>query len=163
MIREAGRPFLDTVNDVLTGSGVELPLEGQAITTMETRLEKGIHHGSDTEFLIRVVSQCLPYIGYLRSLNAIAWSTKLRKRVDTSAPNIFVRRSFREDGIPLWSESGTGCGTAAVWGNLYGGFFCVKVFCRLTDRDRKRKMSKNSNNLCLTDICVILLKIFIEK
>ena len=36
------RPFLDAVNDVLTGSGVKLPLEGQATTTMETRLEKGI-------------------------------------------------------------------------------------------------------------------------
>lgn len=28
--------------------------------------------GSDKEFLIKVVSQCLPYIGYPRSLNAIA-------------------------------------------------------------------------------------------
>ena len=28
--------------------------------------------GNDAAFLIRVVSQCLPYIGYPRSLNAIA-------------------------------------------------------------------------------------------
>ena len=28
--------------------------------------------GNDKEFLIRVVSQCLPYIGYPRSLNAVA-------------------------------------------------------------------------------------------
>ena len=27
--------------------------------------------GNDKAFLIRVVSQCLPYIGYPRSLNAI--------------------------------------------------------------------------------------------
>ena len=28
--------------------------------------------GNDREFLIRVISQCLPYIGYPRSLNAIS-------------------------------------------------------------------------------------------
>jgi 4-carboxymuconolactone decarboxylase len=27
--------------------------------------------GNDEDFLIRVVSQCLPYIGYPRSLNAL--------------------------------------------------------------------------------------------
>ena len=27
--------------------------------------------GNDREFLIKVVSQCLPYIGYPRSLNAL--------------------------------------------------------------------------------------------
>lgn len=32
--------------------------------------------GNDKEFLIRVVSQCLPYIGYPRSLNAIACINK---------------------------------------------------------------------------------------
>ena len=32
--------------------------------------------GNDKAFLIRVVSQCLPYIGYPRSLNAIACVTK---------------------------------------------------------------------------------------
>ncbi len=32
--------------------------------------------GNDREFLIRVVSQCLPYIGYPRSLNAIACVNK---------------------------------------------------------------------------------------
>lgn len=35
------RPFLDVVNAVLTERGVELPLAGQATTTMENRLEKG--------------------------------------------------------------------------------------------------------------------------
>lgn len=28
--------------------------------------------GNDREFLIQVVSQCLPYIGYPRSLNALS-------------------------------------------------------------------------------------------
>ena len=134
------RPFLDAANEILTSRGVALPLEGQATTTMENRLEKGIdaqaeifgehmreawkaghinrwlasncfgdyytrtgldlkqremitfcflaaqggcepqltahakgnmNLGNDREFLIKVVSQCLPYIGYPRSLNAI--------------------------------------------------------------------------------------------
>ena len=134
------RPFLDAANEILTARGVELPLEGQATTTMENRLERGaqaqvdifgdgmrdawknghinrwlagdcfgdyytrtgldlaqremitfcflaaqggcepqltshaagnMNLGNDKEFLIRVVSQCLPYIGYPRSLNAV--------------------------------------------------------------------------------------------
>lgn len=38
-----------------------------------------INMGNDKDFLIRVVSQCLPYIGYPRSLNAI---TCINKAVD---------------------------------------------------------------------------------
>lgn len=138
-------PFLDSANDILSSRGVSLPLEGQATTTMENRLEKGaqaqadifgahmkevwkaghinrwlaancfgdyytrtgldlrqremitfcflaaqggcepqlIAHskgnmnlGNDKDFLIRIVSQCLPYIGYPRSLNAITCINK---------------------------------------------------------------------------------------
>ena len=138
-------PFLDITNAVLTERGVALPLEGQATTTMEDRLEKGaqaqadifgpqmleawkaghinrwlaancfgdyytrtgltlaqremitfcflaaqggcepqltshakgnMNLGNDKAFLIRVVSQCLPYIGYPRSLNAVACVNK---------------------------------------------------------------------------------------
>ena len=138
-------PFLDITNEVLTARGVVLPLEGQATTTIENRLEKGaqaqadifgpqmleawkagninrwlaancfgdyytrtgltlaqremitfcflaaqggcepqltshakgnMNLGNDKDFLIRVVSQCLPYIGYPRSLNAIACVNK---------------------------------------------------------------------------------------
>ena len=138
-------PFLDITNQVLTQRGVILPLEGQATTTMENRLEKGaqaqadifgpqmleawkaghinrwlaancfgdyytrtgltlaqremitfcflaaqggcepqltshakgnMNLGNDKEFLIRVISQCLPYIGYPRSLNAVACVNK---------------------------------------------------------------------------------------
>lgn len=134
------RPFLNAVNDILIERGVKLPLEGQATTTMEDRLEKGVQTqveifgegmkeawknghinrwlaancfgdyytrtgltlaqremitfcflaaqggcepqltahavgnmnlGNDKAFLVKVVSQCLPYIGYPRSLNAI--------------------------------------------------------------------------------------------
>ena len=138
-------PFLNATNEILTERGVKLPLEGQATTTMENRLEKGAQAqvdifgdvmkdawkkghinrwlaencfgdyytrtglsyaqremitfcflaaqggcepqltshaggnmkvGNDKNFLIRVVSQCLPYIGYPRSLNAIACVNK---------------------------------------------------------------------------------------
>lgn len=134
-------PFLNVTNEILTENSIELPLDGQATTTLENRLEKGveaqakifgehmkeawkaghinrwlaancfgdyytrkglnlaerelitfcflmaqggcepqliahakgnINMGNDKNFLIRVVSQCLPYIGYPRSLNAIS-------------------------------------------------------------------------------------------
>lgn len=134
-------PFLNCANKVMTEYSISLPLEGQATTTLENRLEKGIEAqaeifgeqmreawkagtinrwlaencfgdyytrkgldlakrelitfcflmaqggcepqliahskgnfnvGNDKDFLQRVVLQCLPYIGYPRSLNAIA-------------------------------------------------------------------------------------------
>lgn len=133
-------PFLNVTNDVFAAQGIVLPLPGQATTTEENRLEKGVEAqaaifgehmkeawkaghinrwlaancfgdyytrtgldlkqremitfcflsaqggcepqliahakgnmnlGNDKAFLIQVVSQCLPYIGYPRSLNAI--------------------------------------------------------------------------------------------
>lgn len=139
------RPFFDAVNEVLTEKGVALPLEGQATTTIEDRVEKGeqaqvdifgdgmkgfassgpeesrhinrwlsgncfgdyytrtgldyrqremitfcfiaaqggcepqltshaagnMKVSNDKAFLIKIISQCLPYIGYPRSLNAL--------------------------------------------------------------------------------------------
>lgn len=133
-------PFLNCTNKIFAEKDIPLPLDGQATTTLENRLEKGIEAqaeifgehmkeawkaghinrwlaancfgdyytrkglnlaerelitfcflmaqggcepqliahakgnmniGNDKDFLIRVVSQCLPYIGYPRSLNAI--------------------------------------------------------------------------------------------
>lgn len=138
-------PFLKANNEFFTDKGIALPLEGQATTTPEQRLEAGaaaqveifgegmrgfyasgpeetrhinrwltdncfgdyytrtgltarqremvtfcflaaqggcepqlishaaanIRLGNDQSFLIRVVSQCVPYIGYPRSLNAL--------------------------------------------------------------------------------------------
>lgn len=138
-------PFLKATNEILESKGVKLPLEGQATTTTETRLQAGIQAqvdifgdgmkefyksgpeesrhinywladncfgdyytrggldyrqremitfcflaaqggcepqltshaaanmrlGNDKAFLIKVISQCLPYIGYPRSLNAL--------------------------------------------------------------------------------------------
>lgn len=138
-------PFLKITNEVLAEKGISLPLEGQATTTTEKRLEAGIQAqvdifgenmrefyksgpeesrhinywladncfgdyytrrgldyrqremitfcflaaqggcepqltshaaanmriGNDKAFLIKIISQCLPYIGYPRSLNAL--------------------------------------------------------------------------------------------
>ena len=138
-------PFLRAINEILTDRGVKLPLPGQATTTMEDRLEKGVdaqaeifgeqmreawkgghinrwladncfgdyytrtgldlkqremitfcflaaqggcepqltshakgnmNLGNDQAFLMKVVSQCLPYIGYPRSLNAVSCINK---------------------------------------------------------------------------------------
>jgi len=138
-------PFINITNEILEARGVDLPLENQATTTLEERLEKGIQAqvdifgehmneawkaghinrwlaancfgdyytrngldlaqremitfcfimaqggcepqltahakgnmnlGNNKEFLIKVVSQCVPYIGYPRSLNAIACINK---------------------------------------------------------------------------------------
>ena len=138
-------PFLNAANEIFRARGVQLPLEGQAHTTAENRLEAGeqaqidifgegmrgfaetgrdtngqvnkwlvdncfgdyytrggldykqremitfcflaaqggcepqltshaaanMRVGNGREFLIQIVSQCLPYIGYPRSLNAL--------------------------------------------------------------------------------------------
>ena len=149
-------PFLKATNEVLEKLGAELPLEGQATTTAENRLEGGIQAqvdifgegmrefyksgaeetvhinrwladncfgdyytrkgldykqremitfcflsaqggcepqltahatanmriGNDKNFLIKIVSQCLPYIGYPRSLNAIACINNAEKSME---------------------------------------------------------------------------------
>lgn len=138
-------PFLNATNEILRARGVQLPLEGQANTTVKNRLQAGeqaqidifgegmrgfaetgrdtngqvnkwlvdncfgdyytrggldykqremitfcflaaqggcepqltshaaanMRVGNSWEFLIKIVSQCLPYIGYPRSLNAL--------------------------------------------------------------------------------------------
>ena len=138
-------PFLDITHEVFALRGIALPLEGQATTTMDDRLEKGaqaqaaifgehmleawktgtinrwlaancfgdyytrggldlkarelitfcflaaqggcepqlvahsqgnMNLGNDKDFLLRVVAQILPYIGYPRSLNAITCINK---------------------------------------------------------------------------------------
>ena len=142
-------PFLNITNEIFIERGIDLPLEGQQTTTLETRLEKGVQAqveifgeqmkeawkmghinrwlaancfgdyytrtgltlaqrelitfcflmaqggcepqltahakgnmniGNDKTFLVRVVSQCLPYIGYPRSLNAMTCINKAAKQ-----------------------------------------------------------------------------------
>lgn len=139
------RPFLRAANEIFAARDVKLPLESQATTTMEDRLQKGaaaqveifgegmreawknghvnrwlaancfgdyytrggldlkqremitfcflmaqggcepqltahakgnMNLGNDKDFLVRVISQCLPYIGYPRSLNAVSCVNK---------------------------------------------------------------------------------------
>jgi 4-carboxymuconolactone decarboxylase len=148
-------PFLNATNDVLCEQGIELPLEGQATTDQDTRLDAGIqaqvdifgegmrdfwqsgpeesrhiNHwladncfgdyytrkgldyaqremvtfcflaaqggcepqltshaaanmkiGNDKAFLIKIISQCLPYIGYPRSLNALRCVNEAAERL----------------------------------------------------------------------------------
>lgn len=148
-------PFLKCVNEVLEEKRIELPLESQATTTMENRLEKGAQAqveifgehmrdfyksgpeesrhinkwladncfgdyytrkgldykeremitfcflsaqggcepqltshaaanmkiGNDKQFLIKIISQCLPYIGYPRSLNALRCVNDAEKNI----------------------------------------------------------------------------------
>ncbi|AET68131.1 uncharacterized protein, gamma-carboxymuconolactone decarboxylase subunit like protein [Desulfosporosinus orientis DSM 765] len=142
-------PFLVATNEIMIERGIKLPLEGQATTSMDDRLEKGsdaqvaifgegmkdfwkgghinrwlaancfgdyytrtgldlkqrelitfcflaaqggcepqlashvvgnIRLGNNKEFLIKVVSQCLPYIGYPRSLNALGCINKATEK-----------------------------------------------------------------------------------
>lgn len=149
-------PFLSAANEVLEARGIQLPLENQATTTTDTRLEAGIQAqvdifgegmrdfwrsgpeesrhinrwlaancfgdyytrgglnlkqrelitfcflaaqggcepqleshaaanmglGNDKAFLIQIISQCLPYIGYPRSLNALRCVNKAAQKED---------------------------------------------------------------------------------
>ena len=149
-------PFIHAVNDFLTEKGIELPLEGQANTTMENRLEKGIQaqvdifgeqmrdfyksgpdetrhinqwlaancfgdfytrsgldyaqrelitfcfiyaqggcepqllshtaanlrNGNDKCFMIKIISHCLPFIGYPRTLNALSAINKAAEQAE---------------------------------------------------------------------------------
>lgn len=149
-------PFLKITNEGMKEAGIELPLESQSTTTMETRLQAGIQAqvdlfgegmknfsqsgpeesrhinrwlaancfgdyytrrgleykqremitfcflaaqggcepqlsshaqanlklGNDKQFLINVVSQCLPYIGYPRSLNALRCINEAQKSLE---------------------------------------------------------------------------------
>ena len=48
-----------------------LAAQGGCEPQLTTHAKGNMNLGNDREFLIKVVSQCLPYIGYPRSLNAI--------------------------------------------------------------------------------------------
>lgn len=58
------RPFLGITNEVLEARGVELPLLAHA--------KANIGVGNSADVLRKVVLQCLPYIGYPRTLNALS-------------------------------------------------------------------------------------------
>ena len=53
-----------------------LAAQGGCEPQLAAHAKGNMNLGNDKDFLIRVVSQCLPYIGYPRSLNAIACVNK---------------------------------------------------------------------------------------
>ena len=57
-----------------------LSAQGGCEPQLTAHAKGNLNVGNDKEFLIRVVSQCLPYIGYPRSLNAIACVNKAAKQ-----------------------------------------------------------------------------------
>lgn len=54
-----------------------LVAQGGCEPQLTAHAEGNMNLGNDKDFLIRVVSQCLPYIGYPRSLNAISCINKV--------------------------------------------------------------------------------------
>ena len=53
-----------------------LSAQGGCEPQLTSHAKGNMNLGNDKDFLIRVVSQCLPYIGYPRSLNAVACVNK---------------------------------------------------------------------------------------
>ena len=53
-----------------------LAAQGGCEPQLTSHAKGNMNLGNDKDFLIRVVSQCLPYIGYPRSLNAVACVNK---------------------------------------------------------------------------------------
>lgn len=53
-----------------------LAAQGGCEPQLTAHAKGNMNLGNDRDFLIRVISQCLPYIGYPRSLNAITCVTK---------------------------------------------------------------------------------------
>ena len=53
-----------------------LSAQGGCEPQLTSHAKGNMNLGNDRDFLIRVVSQCLPYIGYPRSLNAVACVNK---------------------------------------------------------------------------------------
>lgn len=53
-----------------------LAAQGGCEPQLTAHAKGNMNLGNDREFLLRVISQCLPYIGYPRSLNAIACVNK---------------------------------------------------------------------------------------
>ena len=58
-----------------------LAAQGGCEPQLTSHIFGNIRLGNDTSFLIKVVSQCLPYIGYPRSLNAIGCINKAKEQI----------------------------------------------------------------------------------
>lgn len=57
-----------------------LVAQGDCQPQLMAHIKGNVNLGNNYDFLIRVVSQCLPYIGYPRSLNAIACINKVKEQ-----------------------------------------------------------------------------------
>ena len=57
-----------------------LAAQGGCEPQLTAHAQGNMNMGNDREFLIKVVSQCLPYIGYPRSLNAVACVEQAAKK-----------------------------------------------------------------------------------
>lgn len=66
-------PFLKITNEVFEEKGIELPLQpqGGCEPQLTSHAAANMRIGNDKAFLIKIISQCLPFIGYPRSLNAL--------------------------------------------------------------------------------------------
>jgi 4-carboxymuconolactone decarboxylase len=59
-----------------------LAAQGGCETQLFSHVMGNLNLGNDKVFLIRIVSQCLPYIGYPRSLNALSCINKATEQAD---------------------------------------------------------------------------------
>ena len=51
--------------------------QGGCENQLTAQIQGNLNVGNDKEFLLKVLTQCLPYIGYPRSLNALACIKKV--------------------------------------------------------------------------------------
>ena len=58
-----------------------LAAQGGVEPQLTSHAEANIKNGNDYEFLIKVISQNIPYIGYPRSLNALRCATVANQKV----------------------------------------------------------------------------------
>ena len=77
-VKSEPRRILPAINNTPKGSRQRelitfcfLAAQGGCEPQLTAHAKGNMNIGNDKDFLIRVVSQCLPYIGYPRSLNAI--------------------------------------------------------------------------------------------
>ena len=65
--------------------------QGGCENQLTAHIQGNLNVGNDKEFLLKVLTQCLPYIGYPRSLNALAC---IKKFVINKERRFFDERCF---------------------------------------------------------------------
>lgn len=64
-----------------------LAAQGGCESQLTSHAKANIRIGNEKTFLIRVISNCLPFIGYPRSLNALACVNKAQENIDSDKKN----------------------------------------------------------------------------